>query len=319
MAARRLVVTTVAASLVLLALVVAPAVGKGPGPSTPNVSVTAYDPGTTSGLQIELAAGADAAAHPYASLSFRIAGLSLDDFTVHRVAAGDTSCGGGEDEAADSGPGTLAAVRGVGTLATGREDLGLPAGSTVQVWLDLRDAATGVDQARVRVRPHQAGGGDMGEEESCGGGGDEGSGSCEEGDDEGDSCGGSGGEGGTGGGGMGPWLYDSDWLTIEQVTIRFGTAAEQRPENGIFLCYSTYQVTPGVWPEGQAKALVDDGYWLPYAVAGTDPGGTTLGAFHLVCNPAQTQSVGGTFVGGDGSVLGPVYRGTFGVYPVAGA
>jgi len=89
---------------------------------------------------------------------------------------------------------------------------------------------------------------------------------------------------------------------------------------GIFLCYSTSQSTPGVWPKPVADLLLKQGYWLPYAVPGDAAGGTNLGGFHLACNIAATQSVSDSFVGGDGTVLGPSYQGTTtGLYPKVGA
>jgi hypothetical protein len=90
------------------------------------------------------------------------------------------------------------------------------------------------------------------------------------------------------------------------------------PDNGIFLCYSAFQTQPGVWPESQAKELYAEGYWLPYAIAGNVVGGTDIGRFHLVCNPAFTQRVGDSFVGGDGTVLGRSYASVFGLYPNLG-
>jgi len=91
-------------------------------------------------------------------------------------------------------------------------------------------------------------------------------------------------------------------------------AASPRPDNRIFLCYSAFQTQPGVWLESQAKELYAEGYWLPYAIAGNVSGGTNIGRFHLVCNPAFTQSIGASFVGGDGTVLGHSYSSVFGLY-----
>jgi hypothetical protein len=95
-------------------------------------------------------------------------------------------------------------------------------------------------------------------------------------------------------------------------------AASHRPANGIFLCYSAFQTQPGVWGESQAKELYAEGYWFPYAIAGNVVGGTNIGRFNLVCNPAFAQSVGDSFVGGDGTVLGHSYARVFGLYPNLG-
>ena len=99
--------------------------------------------------------------------------------------------------------------------------------------------------------------------------------------------------------------------------IKPGAAVVQ--ENGVFLCYSAYQDQPGVWPASEAKALLEKGYWYPYAVSGKVDGGTNVGDYHLTCNIAATQSVSKTsFVGGDGTVLGSAYAGVLGVYPMIG-
>jgi hypothetical protein len=94
--------------------------------------------------------------------------------------------------------------------------------------------------------------------------------------------------------------------------------AAPAPPVNIFLCYSVYQDQPGVWPKPQALALLQQGYWLAYAVPGNVPGGTNIGAFHLVCNLAAGQAAGDSFVGGDGTVLGPAYAGDAGLYPKVG-
>lgn len=89
-------------------------------------------------------------------------------------------------------------------------------------------------------------------------------------------------------------------------------------EVGIFLCYSTYQTDPGVWPKSEAEVLLKQGYWLPYAVPDTVSGGTNLGGFHLTCNLGASQSVSDSFVGQDGTVFGPLYTGVEGLYPKVG-
>jgi hypothetical protein len=74
------------------------------------------------------------------------------------------------------------------------------------------------------------------------------------------------------------------------------------PENHVFLCYSKFQVDPGVWPVSQAQALILSGYWEPSAVSGMVGGGTNIGSFHLVCNPPASSTTDGSYVGADGSV-----------------
>jgi hypothetical protein len=101
-------------------------------------------------------------------------------------------------------------------------------------------------------------------------------------------------------------------------TAPAAVSAVPRPDDGIFLCYSAFQDQPGVWPEAQAKTLLTQGYWYPYAVPDKVTGGTNIGGYHLTCNVAATQSVSGKVMGGDGTVLGSAYSGLFGYYPVVG-
>jgi hypothetical protein len=76
-----------------------------------------------------------------------------------------------------------------------------------------------------------------------------------------------------------------------------------RGEDGIFLCYSKFQVDPGVWGYSQAQQLLaGGGYWKPYAVIGTDSS-TRVGPYSLVCNPGgvapASASSAGVQDGGD--------------------
>ncbi|MHB1433204.1 MAG: hypothetical protein ACYCVZ_13920 [Streptosporangiaceae bacterium] len=172
------------------------------GQSTPGVTVTAQNPGTSalgSSMRITLTAHTDKSAVPdpscrpqdatlrcTASLVLAIpaaGGLSVTGFDVHRVAVGTTSCGdencGGDAlTAAAAGVTVPATVRGVAVLVNPGAT-GLPSGSTVQVFIDLTDNGTAqyADQARVRVRPFTEG------QDKSG------------------------------------WSYDSGWQTIQQVRI----------------------------------------------------------------------------------------------------
>jgi hypothetical protein len=99
-------------------------------------------------------------------------------------------------------------------------------------------------------------------------------------------------------------------------------AVAPNPPNNIFLCYSTDQVTPSVWPIGQAAALLaGGGYWQPYAVKGNVAGGTNVGDYHLVCNIATGQAVGNQFVDDGGGASNAsdhsVFAGVLGQYPLA--
>jgi hypothetical protein len=94
-----------------------------------------------------------------------------------------------------------------------------------------------------------------------------------------------------------------------------------RGEEGIFLCYSKFQVEPGVWQYTMAQQLLaGGGYWKPYAVLGTDSN-TRLGAYSLVCNPTGkvTQSVPTLALQGGGDLTQvPSELNQLNVYPVFG-
>ncbi len=85
--------------------------------------------------------------------------------------------------------------------------------------------------------------------------------------------------------------------------------------DAVFLCYSKFQVDPGVWAPEVAETLLTAGYYLPTAVKGNVAGGTNLGDYHLVCNaPIAT---GGEVVNENGIVFpGPVAGDTLGYYPL---
>lgn len=172
------------------------------GQSTPGVTVTAQNPGTSSlgsDIRLTLTAHTDKSSVPdpscrpqdatlrcTASLVLRIpdaGGLSVAQFQVHRVAVGSTGCAGddencGGEMAATGADPVQATVHGVAVL-TDPGNTGLTAGSTVQVFIDLVDNGTAryADQVRVRVRPFVTGPVKPG------------------------------------------WAYDSDWQTIQQVQI----------------------------------------------------------------------------------------------------
>ena len=164
-----------AAAVVLLAGF-GPAAWAAGGQSTPGVTVTAQNPGTSSAgsdLRITLTAHSEAStvADPscrpqdanircWGSLVLRIpdaGGLTLQGLEIHRVAVGNTSCGGDEDEGGCGGDMTAAAlpadsapvqaqVNGLSTItsnpgnelcpATGTV---CPVGTKVQVLMTLTD------------------------------------------------------------------------------------------------------------------------------------------------------------------------------------
>jgi hypothetical protein len=105
--------------------------------------------------------------------------------------------------------------------------------------------------------------------------------------------------------------------------IAAGATACQVPvddaPDGVFLCYSKFQVVPNVWPQDQAAMLLAAGYWYPNAVPGNDPMFPNLGKYHLVCNAPGTST--GMVVNENGEVFPEAYAhqpGAIGYYPLAG-
>lgn len=120
-----------------------------------------------------------------------------------------------------------------------------------------------------------------------------------------------------------PW--DEPLIEARLAEIRAHAAQIETPaaqiENGAFLCYSAFQITPGVWPMHEAQQLLaGGGYWQPYAVEGNVPYGTNVGGYHLLCNVAAGQAVGQQFAGAGGDRSGPEAHaalvGMLGWYPV---
>jgi hypothetical protein len=95
-------------------------------------------------------------------------------------------------------------------------------------------------------------------------------------------------------------------------------------DNHVFLCYSTFTDAPGVWPVGEAQALVSEGYWAPTATDGNVDGGTNIGDYHLSCNPPASDKKlalypsTGLYVGGGGEMVGSAAAGLPGYYPYVG-
>lgn len=85
--------------------------------------------------------------------------------------------------------------------------------------------------------------------------------------------------------------------------------------DAIFLCYSKFQVLPGVWPHDVAADLLAAGYWYPNAVPGNVDGGPNLGAYHLVCNATGTAT--GDDLNLNGEVVSAAYADdNLGYYPI---
>jgi hypothetical protein len=100
-------------------------------------------------------------------------------------------------------------------------------------------------------------------------------------------------------------------------TAAFSPVAET--PGGIFLCYSKYQVDPGVWLSSQAQDLLAGGYWKPVAVPGIQSA-TRYGAFSLICNPGkETASAPVAAIDGSGDVYtDPSWLGRIDTYDVLG-
>jgi hypothetical protein len=85
--------------------------------------------------------------------------------------------------------------------------------------------------------------------------------------------------------------------------------------DGIFLCYSKFQVVPGWWWPDQAAELLAAGYWYPDAVPGNVDGSTDVGDYHLVCNATGTPT--GQFLNRNGEVVSKDYADdNLGYYPI---
>jgi hypothetical protein len=93
-----------------------------------------------------------------------------------------------------------------------------------------------------------------------------------------------------------------------------GIVGADEPDD-VFLCYSKFQVEPGVWPPDVAAELLAAGYYYPVAVKGNVPGGTNLGDYHLVCNATPASS--GEVVNANGIVMPAEVAGeALGYYPL---
>jgi hypothetical protein len=86
-------------------------------------------------------------------------------------------------------------------------------------------------------------------------------------------------------------------------------------DNAMFLCYSKFQVIPGVWDVMQAPALIALGYWPAYALPGNVPDGTNVDGYHLVCNPDATNKSTGDFRDHNGMDWTPDFSWLIGIYP----
>jgi hypothetical protein len=100
--------------------------------------------------------------------------------------------------------------------------------------------------------------------------------------------------------------------------------ADSGSDAQVFLCYSSFQLTPDTsenWTVATVSDLLSQGYWEPFAVAGTGDetiAGGDAPAFHLVCNLSASQKRTGAFVDNSGSSIPFELADTVGVYEIAG-
>lgn len=96
----------------------------------------------------------------------------------------------------------------------------------------------------------------------------------------------------------------------------------------VFLCYSSFQVTPDTqdgWTTAAAPGLLAQGYWQPWAIPGADasPGAENVGGvdgspvYHLVCNLDRAQAGQGAYTDDDGDSIPADLAGTPGIFEVA--
>jgi hypothetical protein len=89
-----------------------------------------------------------------------------------------------------------------------------------------------------------------------------------------------------------------------------------------FLCYSQWEIDPGVWLMDQAKELAASGYWQPVAEKSIKTLTYIGRGYYLFCNGTKTgypvlKPTGHTIGGGDGADLGNDYAPGGGNYPEA--
>ena len=115
------------------------------------------------------------------------------------------------------------------------------------------------------------------------------------------------------------------------LAIYASVAAAAGPPNNSYLCYSKFQVDPGVWsdsPSGfkgglggnvSSSALLKLGYWSPFAEKSTPTKTKLLGGWYLHCNPPGATLAGAptAIVGGAGETVGNMSLAVLpGYYPV---
>ena len=115
------------------------------------------------------------------------------------------------------------------------------------------------------------------------------------------------------------------------LAIYASVAAAAGPPNNSYLCYSKFQVDPGVWsdsPSGfkgglggnvSSSALLKLGYWSPFAEKSTPTNTKLLGGWYLHCNPPGATLAGAptAIVGGAGETVGNMSLAVLpGYYPV---
>ena len=116
----------------------------------------------------------------------------------------------------------------------------------------------------------------------------------------------------------GAWaLITSPTFASEAACLSF--ISPPRDEESAFLCYSRFQVDPGVWVNSQASTLLAGGYWIPDAVRGETLGSKTVltGGYALVCNPPSGYAPTGKYVDESNDLFSAASgKSLLGLYPV---
>ena len=80
------------------------------------------------------------------------------------------------------------------------------------------------------------------------------------------------------------------------------TVGAAAPLRGAYLCYSKFQVNPGLWPyaanghRNTAASLLAAGYWSPYAERSVPTQTKIAGGWYLECNLQSNQLLSPAFV-----------------------
>jgi hypothetical protein len=107
-------------------------------------------------------------------------------------------------------------------------------------------------------------------------------------------------------------------------------ASAAGPPSNSYLCYSKFQVDPGVWSDNpinikgglggnlSSTQLLKLGYWSPWATKTSTTSTKLPNGYYLHCNPAGATTASTTTIGGAGEVVTEkTLTGLPGYYPAA--